>query len=108
MIWKIIKILWGVICLLCLIIFCEDFYTALKYPEPYHFGVVPAKHLWYYKTQGAYLWFVIVLCLWFVVGFLFCLLQNKFRNLKWGIIIHLFFTLLRICGSLVFFSNFRH
>jgi hypothetical protein len=28
---------------------------------------------------------------------LFCLLQHKFRNLKWGIIIHLFLTLSLYC-----------
>jgi hypothetical protein len=42
------------------------------------------------------LWSAVILFCWFAVGLLFCLLQHKFRCLKWWIIAHCFLTLLRI------------
>ena len=94
MAWKIIKIAWGIFCLLFLALMCEDFYQALKYPGHYHFGGEGPVTLWYYETQGLYLWNCVIFFFWFTIGFIVCLLQNKFRNLRWGIAMHLFFTLL--------------
>jgi hypothetical protein len=88
---KIVKILYGIFCLLFLIVTCEDFYQALEHPEPYHFG---AGNLWYYETQELYLLSNVINFFWLAAGFLFCLLQNKFRSLEWGIAIHSIFTLL--------------
>jgi hypothetical protein len=76
---------------------CDDFYQALKHPEFYHFGGEgPIADFWYYKTQELYLRSSAIMNLWFALGFLFCLLQNKFKNLKWGIVMHLFLTLLYV------------
>ena len=97
MAWKIIKIVWGIFCLLLLTVMCEDFYQALKYPGHYHFGgESPVSGLWYYKTQGLYLLNCVIWFFWFTIGFIVCLLQSKFRNLRWGIAVHLFFTLLYV------------
>ena len=103
--WKIVKILWGVFCLLWLIVECSDFYQALKYPQLYPFGAQAVSDLWYYKTQKLYLWDCVIWFFWFAVGFLFCLLQHKFQKLKWGIVIHLFFTLLILLVLIIYFSN---
>jgi hypothetical protein len=90
---KIIKSIWGILCLLFAIIMSEDCYTVLKHPDIYRFGA-EGPFPWYYETQKTYLWFGVFMISWSVGGFFFCLLQNKFRNLKWGIIIHIFTTLL--------------
>jgi len=75
--WKIFKILWGAFCLLMVITVCRDVY-----------GV-------YESVDGDIDYRVFLgMCFWFAIGFLFCLLQNKIRNFKWGIIIHLLLTLL--------------
>ena len=90
----VIKVVWGILCLLMSIVLCDDFYEALKYPEKYYFGSEAMGYL--YKTQELYLYTDIVLFFWFAGGFLFCLLQRKFQKLKWEIIIHLLLTLLYI------------
>jgi len=78
MVWKMVKILWGIFCLLCLALNCVSFYQVQKHP-------------WFYKYIGieVYAFFI----LWFAVGFLFCLLQNKSQNFERSIKIHLYFTL---------------
>jgi hypothetical protein len=103
MAWKIVKIVWGIFCLLFLVVVCNDFYEALIYQERYYFGSGGPAPIWY-KTQELYLWHGAIMSFWFAAGFLFCLLQNKFRNIKWGIVMHLFFTLLYIFVSHMFFS----
>ena len=92
---KIAKTIWGSFCLFGIILFCEDFHHALNHPELYYFGAEgPTAGIWYYKTQELYLWFAVILICWFAVGLLLCLLQYKFRFLKWGIIIHFFLSIL--------------
>ena len=105
--WKVIKIVWGIYCVLALIVICVDFYDALKHPEFFPFGAEAVSFLWYYKTQGAYLWYSLIDFIWYTIGFLFCLLQHKFQKIKWGIIIHLFLTLLRRLLLFIYFSNYN-
>jgi hypothetical protein len=94
---KIVKAIWGSVCLFGIILFIEDFYQALNHPGIYPFGSEgPVGGIWYYKTQELYLYFVVIMLCWFAVGLLLCLLQHKFRYLKWGIAVHCFLTLLRI------------
>jgi hypothetical protein len=83
---KIVRILWGISCLFFLIIFCDGFYQVLKYLELPFFGKPGSQ-------ESSLFWISAIMSFWFAAGFLFCLLQNKFRILKWGIAIHLFFTL---------------
>ena len=92
---KIAKAIWGICCLFGVILFVEDFYQALKHPELYYFGSEgPVAGLWYYETQASYLWSAVMLVCWFAAGFLLCVLQHKFKILKWGIIAHCVLTLL--------------
>jgi hypothetical protein len=94
---KIAKVIWGSFCLFGITLFVEDFYHALNHPEVYPFGAEgPVAGIWYYKTQELYLWSAIILVCWFAVGLLLCLLQHKFRYLKWWITAHCFLTLLYI------------
>jgi hypothetical protein len=86
---KIVKITWAIFCLFILILFSTD------NPELYFFGSGPHNVLGY-RTLNEYICFTIILMIWYAMGFLFCLLQNKFKNLKWGIVIHLVVTLLYI------------
>ena len=92
----IIKIVWGIFCLVCLIANCPDFFNALKHPELYPFGAEAVSDLWWYNTQKLYLLSCVIWFFWFAVGLLFCLLQHKFQKLTWGIVIHLFLTLLYV------------
>ena len=93
----IAKVIWGGFCLFGIILFVWDFYLAFNQPELYPFGTEgPVACLWYYKTQKAYLWSAVISVCWFAAGFLFCLLQHKFRLLKWGITAHCLLTLLFI------------
>jgi hypothetical protein len=94
-VWRTIKYAWLLFCLLFLIAGCIDFYSVLKNPDIYPFGAEGPYPYWY-KTQRLYLWFDAIFIIWFAMGFLFCLLQNKFKNFKWGIIIHLIVTLLYV------------
>lgn len=80
MAWRLLKCWIGVAYLFFLILAVCGFYGTLKAPE--------LRVDWYYGVIG---------CLWFAAGVIFCLLQHKFRNLKWGIIIHLFLTLSLYC-----------
>jgi membrane protease YdiL (CAAX protease family) len=87
---KWIKIIWGAFCLFFFIVMCDDVYDAFNYPEKYYFGSEAMG--WLYKTQESYLIFGIIFAIWFIAGFIFCLLQHKYRNLKWCIAIHLLLT----------------
>jgi len=94
---KIVKAIWGGVCILGIFLFVEDFYQAFNHPEVYHFGAEgPVAGIWHYKTQASYLWSAVILVCWFVAGLLLCLLQHKFRLLKWGITAHCLLTLLYI------------
>jgi len=94
---KIAKAIWGGVCILGFFLFVEDFYQAFNHPEIYPFGAEGAvAGIWHYKTQSTYQWSAVIWVCWFVVGFLCCLLQHKFRWLKWGITMHCVFTLLYI------------
>ena len=92
---KITKIVWGAICLFFIFVLSVDIQEAIANPELYFFGSGPHNSLGY-KSLNEYIYYSIILIIWFVIGFLFCLLQHKLRNLKWGIIIHLFLTLLYV------------
>lgn len=105
--WKVVKIAWGIFCLLSLIAGCVDFYQALKCPELYPFGAEAVSDLWYYKTQELYLWYNAIWLFWFAAGILLCLLQHKFQKLKWGIIVHLFLTLLMFLLLFIYFSKYN-
>ena len=76
--WKAVKIIWGIPCFLLFIYRFVAIYRELMRP-------------WYY--EGIF-WYSAIVSFWPVIGIAFCLLQNKFQNLKWGIIIHLILTLL--------------
>jgi hypothetical protein len=91
--WKIVKIIWGLFCLLIIVVMCLDLYDASNYPERYPFGGEgPVVELWWYKTQRHYILFSIILILWFFIGLVFCCVQHKISKLKWMILIHIFLT----------------
>jgi len=91
----IIKIIWSIICLVFVVVSCLDFCDAVNYRERYHFGGEgPIADYWWYNTQTLYLWYDIFCVIWFLVGIAFCILQYKFNNLKWGILIHIILTLM--------------
>jgi len=91
---NVVRIVWAIFCLFFLTVMLHDFYQALKHPELYHFGEENPFVFWYYWTQKLYLSFSVAWIFWNIAGFLFCVLQNKFKNLKWGMIIHIVITLL--------------
>jgi hypothetical protein len=94
---KILKIIWGLFCLLIIVIMCLDLYYASNYPERYPFGGEgPVAEFWWYKTQGLYILFGIILMFWFFIGLVFCCIQYKISNFKWGILIHIFLTVIYI------------
>ena len=94
---RIVKAIWGGFCIFGIFLFVEDFYQAFNHPELYPLRAEgPVAGIWHYKTQEAYLGSAVILVCWFVVGLLCCLLQHKYRWLKWGITAHCFFTLLYI------------
>jgi len=93
MAWKIAKILCGMIYLYLLYAVSRELYDTLRFPfacccEIAEHGedVMRRRHIKWILT-------VAILGLWFAAGFIFCVLQHKFRNLKWGIIIHSILTL---------------
>jgi len=96
MMWKIIKIAWGITCLFFIIIDSVDFYQALHFPHLYPFGAEAVSDLWWYRTQKIYLWYSAFWIFWHTIGLAFCLLQHKFRNLKYGIVVNILVWLLQI------------
>jgi len=96
MILKITKIIWGIICLFFVWLWSDDFYTAFKTPEIYHFGHEGPVSLWWDKTQKDYLTFDIVLIIWFFIGLMLCLFQHKREKLKYGIAIHAIMTFIYV------------
>ena len=94
---KIAKSIWGGFCLFGIILFVEDFHQAFYHPELYPFGTEgPTGGIWYYESQELYLWSAVIWVCWFTIGALSCLLQHKFRFLKYGFIVHCSLTLLYI------------
>jgi len=97
--WKNFKIVWKILCLLGLVWCSVGFYQTQKYP--WFDGFFVGKEF--------YAFYILV----FAVGFLFCLLQSKFQNLKrvkMAIIIYLYVTLapLLLILSVIFFWSCSH
>jgi hypothetical protein len=80
--WSVVKIIWAIYCSLYL----SDSCVAFVYDPDF-----------------------LILCLvfvfWFFSGFLFCLLQNKYQELKWVIVTHIFITTLFFTPSSLFYSS---
>jgi hypothetical protein len=97
MTWRLLKCWIGIAFVFFLIPIALNFYGTLKTQEfvldPSYYGLRGSFYAWFLETRGRYLWYGVILGFWFATGLFFCLLQHKFRNLKWGIIIHLFITI---------------
>jgi len=70
--WIIVKIAWAIYCLFNLSKSCPIYSDTNAFMD---FGLL-----------------CLVLFSWFAAGFLFCLLQKKYQNLKWKIAMHIFLT----------------
>jgi len=93
MILKITKIVWGIICLIFVLVPSADFYMALVTPEKYHFGGEgPIADYPNYKTQEIYLTTSAVMIIWFFIGLMLCLFQRKSEKLKYGVAAHIIAT----------------
>jgi len=94
---KITKIIWAIVCSFFMWLWSDDFYTAFKTPEIYHFGGEgPLGGLWWDETQKAYLIFGAILVIWFFIGLMLCLFQYKKEKLKYGIIAHIIATFIYV------------
>ena len=93
-VFPILKFSWLVICLFFVWLWSDDFYTALETPEIYHFGSEGPIDLWWYKNQKAYLISGAILVFWFFIGSMLCMFQHKRERLKYGIVAHIFITII--------------
>lgn len=93
--WKVIKIIWGTLCVFAFIVMVFGIYVN-SHPEKYAFGSEDEVPIEWYEAQDLYIKYDIAMTVWFVIGFLFCLLQHKFHYSQWYIIMHILLTLLYI------------